>query len=77
MEWEGEPEAFALSYPYVVAFEPGFIEIRNIITVRKRSQRDSSLKLTLNFLNRAKWINAYGARIYDARALEKEAFKAR
>ncbi|CAO3582374.1 unnamed protein product [Absidia cylindrospora] len=32
MEWEGEPDAFALSYPYVLAFEPGFIEIRNILT---------------------------------------------
>jgi hypothetical protein len=34
MEWEGDPEAFAMSYPYVVAFEPGFVEIRNIVTVR-------------------------------------------
>ncbi|KAI8082890.1 CNH domain-containing protein [Halteromyces radiatus] len=32
MEWEGEPDAFALSYPYVLVFEPGFIEVRNIIT---------------------------------------------
>ncbi|ORZ25987.1 CNH domain-domain-containing protein [Absidia repens] len=32
MEWEGEPDAFALSYPYVLAFEPGFIEVRNILT---------------------------------------------
>ncbi len=30
--WEGTPEKFALSYPYIVAFEPGFIEIRNIET---------------------------------------------
>jgi hypothetical protein len=33
MEWEGEPDAFALSYPHLVAFEPGFIEIRNILSV--------------------------------------------
>ncbi|PGH02431.1 hypothetical protein AJ80_08849 [Polytolypa hystricis UAMH7299] len=28
--WEGNPTAFALSYPYILAFEPSFIEIRNI-----------------------------------------------
>ncbi|KAI9015687.1 hypothetical protein CLU79DRAFT_707318 [Phycomyces nitens] len=33
IEWEGTPDAFAYSYPYLIAFEPSFIEIRNIITV--------------------------------------------
>ena len=28
--WEGNPVAFALSYPYILAFEPSFIEIRNV-----------------------------------------------
>jgi hypothetical protein len=28
--WEGQPTAFALSYPYILAFEPSFIEIRNV-----------------------------------------------
>ncbi|KAK2796516.1 hypothetical protein FQN50_009529 [Emmonsiellopsis sp. PD_5] len=28
--WEGNPTAFALSYPYILAFESSFIEIRNI-----------------------------------------------
>ncbi|KAI8370340.1 uncharacterized protein BYT42DRAFT_581901 [Radiomyces spectabilis] len=32
IEWEGYPEAFAFNYPYVMAFDPSFIEIRNIIT---------------------------------------------
>ncbi|KAI9303732.1 CNH domain-containing protein [Cunninghamella echinulata] len=32
LEWEGTPTSFALSYPYVIAFEPGFIEIRNLNT---------------------------------------------
>ncbi|KAI8067038.1 hypothetical protein BC940DRAFT_301167 [Gongronella butleri] len=32
LEWEGEPDAFVLSYPHVLAFEPGFIEVRNIVT---------------------------------------------
>jgi hypothetical protein len=31
--WEGAPDSFALSYPYVLAFEPDFIEIRNVHTV--------------------------------------------
>ncbi|KAI5795885.1 CNH domain-containing protein [Pyronema domesticum] len=30
--WEGQPMAFALSYPYILAFEPSFIEIRHIDT---------------------------------------------
>ncbi|KKY21552.1 putative rho guanyl nucleotide exchange factor [Phaeomoniella chlamydospora] len=30
--WEGQPQAFALSYPYILAFEPSFIEIRHIET---------------------------------------------
>lgn len=30
--WEGQPTAFALSYPYILAFEPSFIEIRNVET---------------------------------------------
>ncbi|KAI8337469.1 hypothetical protein BC941DRAFT_425346 [Chlamydoabsidia padenii] len=32
VEWEGSPEAFAYQYPYVIAFEPSFIEIRHIVT---------------------------------------------
>ncbi|KAK1750245.1 CNH domain-containing protein [Echria macrotheca] len=30
LDWEGTPQAFALSYPWVLAFEPNFIEIRHI-----------------------------------------------
>lgn len=30
--WEGQPTAFALSYPYILAFEPCFVEIRHIET---------------------------------------------
>jgi CNH domain len=33
IEWEGQPESFAFSYPYVLAFEPNFIEIRHMLTV--------------------------------------------
>ena len=32
IDWEGSPQAFALSYPYIVAFEPSFIEVRHIDT---------------------------------------------
>ncbi|KAI9323223.1 CNH domain-containing protein [Dichotomocladium elegans] len=31
-DWEGIPDSFALLYPYVLAFEPDFIEVRNILT---------------------------------------------
>jgi hypothetical protein len=30
IDWEGQPQSFALSYPWILAFEPNFIEIRNI-----------------------------------------------
>ncbi|CAG8958638.1 hypothetical protein HYFRA_00009955 [Hymenoscyphus fraxineus] len=32
IDWEGQPQSFALSYPYILAFEANFIEIRNIDT---------------------------------------------
>ncbi|KAI9285741.1 CNH domain-containing protein [Umbelopsis sp. AD052] len=32
IDWEGTPETFALQYPYILAFEPAFIEVRNIET---------------------------------------------
>ncbi|KAF3288600.1 RHO1 GDP-GTP exchange protein 2 [Orbilia oligospora] len=30
IQWEGQPTAFALQPPYILAFEPNFIEIRNM-----------------------------------------------
>ncbi|KAJ6110241.1 hypothetical protein N7486_002476 [Penicillium sp. IBT 16267x] len=32
ISWEGNPNAFALSYPYILAFEPYFVEIRHVET---------------------------------------------
>ncbi|KAF8311473.1 RhoGEF Rgf2 [Clavulina sp. PMI_390] len=32
IHWEGTPTAFALHYPYVLAFEPTFIEVRHVET---------------------------------------------
>lgn len=32
IHWEGLPQAFAIWYPYLLAFEPGFIEIRHVET---------------------------------------------
>lgn len=32
IHWEGSPTAFALHYPYVLAFEPTFIEVRHVET---------------------------------------------
>jgi hypothetical protein len=37
IEWEGHPTAFAYHYPYVIAFEQQFIEIRSVIDVRQKS----------------------------------------
>jgi hypothetical protein len=33
IEWESNPVSVAFSYPYVVAFDPKFIEIRHVDTV--------------------------------------------
>ncbi|KAH8590764.1 CNH domain-containing protein [Bisporella sp. PMI_857] len=30
LDWEGTPQNFSISYPWILAFEPNFIEIRNI-----------------------------------------------
>ncbi|ROT37584.1 Rho1 guanine nucleotide exchange factor 1 [Sodiomyces alkalinus F11] len=30
IDWEGTPHSFALSYPWILAFEPNFIELRHI-----------------------------------------------
>ncbi|KAG0141113.1 hypothetical protein CROQUDRAFT_52219 [Cronartium quercuum f. sp. fusiforme G11] len=30
VQWEGHPVAFALHYPYVLAFEPSFVEVRHV-----------------------------------------------
>jgi len=30
VHWEGHPKSFALHYPYVLAFEPTFIEVRDV-----------------------------------------------
>src|SRR5271168_133336 len=32
IQWEGTPQSFALNYPYILAFEPTFIEIRHVET---------------------------------------------
>ncbi|KAJ2956222.1 hypothetical protein NQZ79_g7884 [Umbelopsis isabellina] len=32
IEWEGQPESFAFHHPYVLAFEPSFIEVRHMLT---------------------------------------------
>lgn len=32
ISWEGTPTSFALSYPYILAFESSFIEIRHLET---------------------------------------------
>ncbi|KIJ55760.1 hypothetical protein M422DRAFT_220565 [Sphaerobolus stellatus SS14] len=32
INWEGYPTAFALHYPYLLAFEPNFVEIRHVET---------------------------------------------
>ncbi|CAD6593527.1 MAG: RHO1 GDP-GTP exchange protein 2 [Alectoria sarmentosa] len=32
INWEGRPQTFALSHPYLLAFEPNFIEIRHLET---------------------------------------------
>ncbi|MCJ1276690.1 RHO1 GDP-GTP exchange protein 2 [Puttea exsequens] len=34
INWEGRPQTFALSHPYLLAFEPNFIEIRHLETAQ-------------------------------------------
>jgi RHO1 GDP-GTP exchange protein 1/2 len=32
INWSGNPTFFSFSYPYIIAFDPSFIEIRNVDT---------------------------------------------
>lgn len=36
IEWEGNPESFAFSYPFAIAFHSSYIEVRSVITVRQQ-----------------------------------------
>ena len=33
IEWEGVPQSVAFSYPYIIGFDPRFIEVRHVETV--------------------------------------------
>lgn len=46
IEWEGTPESFAFSYPFIMAFDSCFIEIRNVITVSINIVDTKNKKLT-------------------------------
>lgn len=37
ISWEGSPSAFAFRFPYVVAFNTNFIEVRHMDTVSTRA----------------------------------------
>ncbi|KAI9319719.1 hypothetical protein BX666DRAFT_1853445 [Dichotomocladium elegans] len=49
IEWEGHPEAYGFCYPYLIAFEPNFIEIREIHKVRWRQPSDDVKSFALSF----------------------------
>lgn len=36
IDWEGVPQAVAFSYPYVIGFDPRFIEVRHVETASKK-----------------------------------------
>ncbi|KAJ7362816.1 citron-like protein [Mycena albidolilacea] len=45
MSWEGKPTSFALCGPYVLAFEPSFVEVRHIETgVQSQVIRGSNMR---------------------------------
>lgn len=50
IDWEGAPTSFALSYPYILAFDPDFIEIRNVHTVSLSREKKIRGLLSLSFL---------------------------
>ena len=72
INWEGKPVTFALSHPYLLAFEPNFIEIRHletsqlvhIITAKNirmlhSSTREVCLALLYRVESKAKLMNRY------------------
>lgn len=50
IHWEGQPTAFAFQYPYILAFDSSFIEIRHIDTVSNFISRNETKKLTMRVL---------------------------
>lgn len=49
IDWEGTPDSFALSYPYILAFEPDFIEVRHVQTVSEKDERLKAKSLNYSF----------------------------
>jgi RHO1 GDP-GTP exchange protein 1/2 len=73
--WEGTPNAFALSYPYILAFEPNFIEIRNVETselihvitgknIRMLHSSTREVRLKFNFLRKKSGVSDEISRFY-------------
>ncbi|KAI8143965.1 hypothetical protein BJV82DRAFT_610038 [Fennellomyces sp. T-0311] len=62
IQWEGTPEAYAFSYPYIMAFDPSFIEIRNIFTgEREQVIRGNNIKcLSHHFVYRSEIPMVFG-----------------
>jgi CNH domain len=46
IEWEGVPESVALYYPYVVAFDKEFVEVRHVETVSETISRKCNMLIS-------------------------------
>lgn len=63
IEWEGCSESYALAWPYVIAFDSSFIEIRHAMTVRLKGDKN----FLPNFVFfRVIWNRLYAGNISDA-----------
>jgi hypothetical protein len=45
IDWQGKPQAFAVVFPWILAFEPTFIELRNIKTDATDIVRGKKIKM--------------------------------
>lgn len=61
IDWEGTPHSVAFSYPYVIAFDEQFIEVRNAETVSRRRCAVAVFYLTY-FLFRVNWCRFWQAK---------------
>lgn len=73
IQWIGHPNAFALSVPYIVAFDPTFIEVRHIDTVSfgNGSNVTANVSWQFSLSNRVNSSKSYPVKTYDASRLTR------
>ncbi|KAM7188144.1 CNH domain containing protein [Rhypophila sp. PSN 637] len=63
VDWEGTPQAFALSPPWILAFEPNFIELRNIDSLAVHIIPHKNIRMLHNSTHEVSFLHSYAVLI--------------